>query len=279
MYTKGAVTLESFKENWKKITVIVLVSVIVDIWLHQIMPITMTDIFAPSIFVECGWFPQAVSIALIVAFAAMAVVFVLIQESLPGNKLSKGLWYGISFAGLWLIGFIEMSTAFGTSFMTEVMNWLPDGVPIILMSVLLGIYTAADSDPETRNKMRDKVTPVLVIAAFYFVGRYFAYWVVGTDSGPDPFLTFLWTLAMAVWMGIMYTALGAGSRGHSPINRALWFGWMVLGIDWFIYHLFMLIFYRMPVLELIIRPGLDVIFVVLGIYVWEKFSAGASSPA
>ncbi len=271
--------MKSLKENWKNITVIVLVSVIVDILLHQIISIAMTDIFAPSIFVERGWFPQAAGIALIITLGALAVVFVLIQENLPGKKLSKGLWYGISFAGLWLIGFIEMSTAFGTSFMTEVLNWLPDGVPIILMSVLLGIYTATDSDPATRNKMRGKVAPVLVIAAFYFVGRYFAYWVVGTDSGPDPFLAFLWTLAMAVWIGIMYMALGSGSRGQTPTTRALWFGWVVLGIDWFIYHLFMLVFFRMPVLELIVRPGLDVIFVVLGIYVWEKLAARAESPA
>ncbi|MCK4490948.1 MAG: hypothetical protein KAU23_11850 [Anaerolineales bacterium] len=271
--------MKSLKENWKKITIIVLVSVIVDVLLHQIISITMTDTFAPSIFVERGWFPQAVSIALIVTFAALAAVFVLIQKNLPRSKLSKGLLFGISFAGLWLIGFIEMSTAFGTSFMTEVINWLPDGIPIILMSLLLGIYTATDSDPATRNKIRDKITPVLVIAVFYFGGRYFAYWVVGTDSGPDPFLTFLWTLAMAVWIGIMYTALGAGSRGHSPITRALWFGWVVLGIDWFIYHLFMLIFYRMPVLELIIRPGLDVLFVMLGVYFWEKLTAKAASPA
>jgi len=271
--------MKSLKENWKKITVIVLVSVIVDILLHQIIQISMTDIFIPSTIVERGWFPQAVSIALIITFGALAAVFVLIQENLPGKKLSKGLWYGVSFAGLWLIGFIEMSTAFGTSFTTEVLNWLPDGVPIILMSLLLGIYTATDSDPATGNKMKDKLTPVLVIAAFYFVGRYFAYWVVGTNAGPDPFVAFLWTLAMAVWMGIMYAALGAGSSGHSSITRALWFGWVVLGIDWFIYHLFMLVFYRMPVLELIIRPGLDVIFVVLGVYVCEKLAARAAYDA
>lgn len=262
--------MKILKENWKKITVIVLVSVIMDILLHQIMPITMTGTFAPSIFVERGWFPQAVSIALLITFGAMAAVFVLIQENLPGKKLSKGLWYGISFAGLWLIGFIEMCAAWGTPFMTEVLNWLPDGVPIILMSLLLGIYTATDSEPATRNKMRGKVTPVLIIAACYFVGRYFAHWVVHTNAGPNPVVTFLWTLAMAVWMGIMYAALGSGSRGHSPTTRALWFGGVVLGINWGIFYLFMLIFFEWPVLDLVIRPGLDVLFVTLGVYFCEK---------
>jgi len=262
--------MKNLKENWKRITVIVLVSVLVDILLHQIIPITMPDTFAPSIFVERGWFPPAVSIGLIVTFGALAAVFVLIQKNLPGKKLSKGLLYGVSFAGLWLIGFIEMCTVWGTSFATEVTNWLPDGVPIILMSLLLGIFTATDSDPAAGNKMRGKVTPVLIIAAFYFVGRYFAYWVVRTDVGPNPFATFLWTLAMAVWMGIMYTALSPGSRGDSPTTRALWFGGVVLGIDWLIFHLFMLIFFEMPVLDLVIRPGLDVLFVVLGVFVFEK---------
>ncbi|MCD4673018.1 MAG: hypothetical protein K8R77_10175 [Anaerolineaceae bacterium] len=49
--------MKILKENWKKITVIVLVSVIMDILLHQIMPITMTGAFSPSIFVERRWFP------------------------------------------------------------------------------------------------------------------------------------------------------------------------------------------------------------------------------
>ncbi len=271
--------MKSLKENWKKITVIVLVSVIVDILLHQIIPITMIGTFTPSIFVERGWFPQAVSIALIMTFGAIAAVFVLIQKNLPGKKLSKGLLYGVSFAGLWLIGFIEMCAAWGTSFTTEVLNWLPDGIPIILMSLLLGIYTATDSDPATGNKMRGKVTPVLIIAAFYFVGRYFAYWVVHTNAGPDPFVTFLWTLAMAVWMGIMYAALGSGSRGQTPTTRALWFGGVVIGINWLIFYLFMLVFFEWPVLDLIIRPGLDVLFVILGVYVCEKLAARASYPA
>ena len=63
--------MKSIKENWKKIIVIVFVSVIVDILLHQIISITMADTFTPSIFVERGWFPQTVSIALILAFGAL----------------------------------------------------------------------------------------------------------------------------------------------------------------------------------------------------------------
>jgi hypothetical protein len=232
--------MEDLKKNWWKIIVIVLVSLIVDMLFHQIIPANLSVPFAPSVIVEQGWLLPVADIAILMTLGALAVVFVLLQENLPGKKSTKGLWYGISFGGLWLIGFLETSVVWGTPTMNAVSNWLPDCVPIILMLLLLGIFMARDSDPVTDNK----VAPVLIVAAFYLVGRYFAYWVVKTNAAynANPLFVFLWTLVMALWIGIVYAALGPGSRRHSPITRALWFGGLVLGIDWLIYHLFMFFF-------------------------------------
>ena len=267
--------MKSLKKNWRKTIVIILVSVIVDMLLHQIVPMTQPAVLAPSVIVERGWLPPVAGTGILVTFGALAVVFVLLQENLPGKKLAKGLWYGVCFAGLWLIGFVEVSVIWGsTSIADEVINWLPDGIPIILMSLLLGIFTARDSDPANENRARGNAAPVLVVAAFYLVGRYFAYGVVQTNAAysTNPLEVFLWTLAMALWMGITYAALGPGARGHSPTTRALWFGGVVLGIDWLLFHLFMLIFFRMSALDLVIRPGLDVLFVILGVFVSEKLA-------
>lgn len=49
-----------------------------------------------------------------ITFWALALVFVFIQDKLPGKKLLKGLRYGASFVVLWLIGMFEMSIAFGS---------------------------------------------------------------------------------------------------------------------------------------------------------------------
>jgi len=267
--------MQSSKTNWWKIIVVVLVAVIVDMLLHQAIPITSPAVLAPSVIVERGWLPPVAGTGILVTFGLLAVVFVLLQANLPERKLAKGLWYGLCFAGLWLIGFIEVSVVWrSTTIADEVMNWLPDGVSIFLLSLLLGLFTAQDSDPASGNRARRYAAPVLSVAAFYLVGRYFAYWVVQTNAAydPHPLAVLFWTVAMALWMGLTYAALGPGSRGQSPTGRALWFGGVVLGIDWLIFHLFLLIFFKIPALALVIRPGLDVLFVILGVFVFEKLA-------
>lgn len=266
--------MKSLRENWRKIIVIVLVCWIVDMLLHKIMPFTLATALAPSVIIERGWLLPVVGSALLITLGALAVVFVLLEENLPEKKLVKGLLYGISFGGLWLVGFIEVSLVWDAILVDEILNWLPDGISIILMSLLLGIFTARDSDPMTGSRARGKMSPLLVIAAFYFVGRYLAYWVVQTNAAfdPNPLAVFVWTLVMAVWVGIMYVVLGPGSRGDTSTTRALWFGGLVFGIDWVIFILFAPIFYDLPMLDTVFRSVLDVSFVVLGAFVFEKLA-------
>jgi len=262
-------------KDWRKISLIVFVSWIVNILLHQIIPITQPDSLASSVVIEQGLLLPVAGSAVLMTLGALAVVFVLLQENLPGKKLAKGLWYGVLFGGLWLIGFLEVSFLWNTSFVTEVFNWLPDGLSIICMSLLLGAFTARDGDPAPT-----RITPALVVAAFYFVGRYLSYWVLRTNAAYDvnSLAVFVWTLAMALWVGVMYAALAPGSRGHSTISRALWFGGLVFGIDWLVFNLFALVFVDVSALNLIVRSVLDVFFVTLGVFVIEKLADRTASP-
>jgi hypothetical protein len=273
------------KENWWKIIIIVLVCLIVDVLLHQtIMPVILSAVLPPSVIVEGGWLlPVVAGTGLLVTFGALAVVFVLLQENLPGKKLAKGLWYGVLFGGLWFLGFVEAAVLWDTTFVDEVRNWLPDGISLVLMSLLLGVFTAKDSDPIAENRSSRMGVSALVVAAFYFIGRYFAYWVMQTNADwtngafdLNSFSVLVWTLVMAVWVGVMYAALRSGSKGHSPITRALWFGGVVLGIDWLFFHLFALLFYDLSLLATAVRPVLDVLFIVLGAFVCGRLAQAGS---
>ncbi|MCP4540702.1 MAG: hypothetical protein GY832_26485 [Chloroflexi bacterium] len=272
--------MQNLKQNWKKIILIVLVSLIIDVLLHMtIMPVTQPTDVAPSIFVEQGIVPIVAGISLIVTFGAFGVVFALIQGNLPGKRISKGWWYGIAFAVFWLVGFIEVSVLFDTTLLDEINNWLADGIVLLFMSLLMGRFVAHDTNPLEKDVQRNKLGTALIVAALYFVGRYVAYSIVQINKAynPNPLDVFLWTLAMAVWIGIMYAILRTGSQGRSPITRALYFAGIILGIDWLLFNLFFLVFVNLRVLDVVVRVLIDLPFVALGAFISERLLRRSNS--
>ena len=265
--------MDTLKRNWWRITAIVFASLLIDVALHMtIMPITLPTDVAPSIFVKQNMLPLAAGIGLLITFWAYAAVFALIQDNLPGKRLAKGWWYGISFTGLWFLGFIEGSILWDTTFLDEVCNWLPDGISLLLMSLALGAFVAQDNIPAEKRSLKRKILPAFMVAVLFFIGRYVAYWVVQINRAfnPSPTDVFLCTLAMAIWIGVMYVVVGAGSKGHSPVSRALYFAGIIIGIDWLLFNLFGLVFFDLPLLDVATRALLDLPFIALGVYASER---------
>jgi len=262
--------MEPLKQNRWKIVIIVVVSLIVDMVLHMtIMPITFPTDVKLSSFVQNDLVGPIAGLALVLTFGALAIIFVRYQDWLPGKGIIKGWWYGLAFAVLWLIGFIEVSVLFDTSFADEFMNWLPDGIALLLLSLLLGAFATNNSQPAEKNRTKSR-TPILIIAVAFAIGRAFAYLIVKTNApfATDTLAVSNWTVAMGVWIGIMYAILRT-DRESSPISRALWFGVLVLGTDWLLFNLFVLVFIDLPILDVALRSLLDLPFIVAGIFVTE----------
>ena len=97
--------MDSERVHGWKILFSVLVAVLVDLILHMLFARRVEYDFAPSFIVEKGFFLPAVSIALLIWFGALAVIFGVIQKNMPGSKVAKGWRYGIAFpvpAAKWL---------------------------------------------------------------------------------------------------------------------------------------------------------------------------------
>jgi hypothetical protein len=80
-----------------KIIAISIISAILDVILHAILAPTYNYDYPPSYFVQSGLLKPAAAISLLIIFFLLSVVFVYIQENLPGSKLSKGIRFGVSF--------------------------------------------------------------------------------------------------------------------------------------------------------------------------------------
>ncbi len=206
-----------------------------------------------------------------ITFGALAGIFVLIQDTLPGTKLHKGLLYGFLFGVLWFIGMFEPGIS---PLWLSFFSGLADGLPILLLGILLGVFTATDTGTNLEQRAANPMLSIVIVALLYTIGRYFSYAILHIDSAYStlPFATLFWTVGMGLWVGGMVQLLKQGVRGNSPLKRALMFGGIIYGTDWLLYHLFMILFFDISLADLVLRAGTDAIFVAVGVFILERFA-------
>ncbi len=154
----------------------------------------------------------------------------------------------------------------------EIYTGIADSSGILVMSLFLGKYLADDT---LKEKIIPKTTylAITIIAVMYIMVRYLSYSVLKIESSyaTQPLATFLWTLVMGSWIGIVYTVIGMNNYQKNPLKHALLFGGLVFGLQWIIFNLFALLFIVVPVWDLIFRSVFDTFAVILGVYFFSMF--------
>jgi hypothetical protein len=263
--------MEKLKRNQWKIMGIVLICTLFDIVVHYFGPDTLDIGLPKSVIVKNGLLIPATILLFFITFGALAGIFVLIQETLPGTKLYKGLRYGLLFGGLWFIGMFEPGLS---PLWLSFVSGLADGLPILLLGILLGVLTATDTGHNLEQRAANPMLSIVTVTLLYTIGRYFSYAIIHIDSAYTtlPFATLFWTVGMGLWVGVMVQLLKQGVKGNSPLKRALIFGGIIYGTDWLLYHLFMILFFEMSLVDLVLRAGTDAIFVTIGVFIIERFA-------
>ncbi|HSQ92815.1 MAG TPA: hypothetical protein VLL74_00805 [Methanoregula sp.] len=255
-----------------RIFAVSVVSAVLDMILHAFLAPTYTYDYPPSFFVQSGLFKPAAGIALLVIFALLSIVFVVIQENLPGSRISKGMRFGVSFGGLWLIGVPGMTIFFNSPLLHEVTGGACDAASLVILGVLLGIWTATDSPEQKDRSPLRTLSAILVIAFFFIIGQYAAFMFMSRTpyfsiAGTS---TFIWTAVLGIWTGVVYWLLRQGAGNDcSILKRSLFFGGVIVGINWILFNLFVLLFVAMPVPDPFILAGLNIVSIIAGMVVFE----------
>jgi hypothetical protein len=257
--------------GWK-ILFLVFLAVFVDLILHMLFAPRVEYNFPPGFFIEKGLFLPAVSIALLIWFGTIAIVFTLIQNNLPGTKVTKGWRYGIAFAGLCLLAIIEVSLVFESPLIKELRVSATDSVSILLLGLVLGKFTATDGQHPPKQ-IEDGKIAFIVIPLVFLIGRYFGHVFLHTRSAylEKPMATFLWTLGLGGWLSVMYRLLKE-YREASAIVHAVRFGGLVFGSFWLIHNSFALIFMKLSGLEVLKRVLIDSFFLSVSIGLVHRLS-------
>ena len=250
--------------------VIVFIVTTICLILHQFAPDVKKEGIPLSIFFENGLFIPIVTLDLIITFALLAFVFQLTAPKLNGTKTVKALKFGVPFAFLWILGFFEGYLYYGTSFKHDLLHGLVDGFSIIVLSFLLSFNTINNS----ANKI-GKTNPIsiIVICLFYFAGRYILYLLFKIESAvfDKPYTMILWTFLIGLTIGIMYFLFEESLSQYSSFKKAIWFGVVILGINWIMFYSFAPIFQELSFIDNFSRPIIDILLVTQGVYIYQKF--------
>lgn len=223
----------------------------------------------PSIFVKTGTVYPVLILYYWVVYIVLACIFVLIQQELPGSQKKKGTLFGLCFGMMYLIGMYEGILILKDTFVNSTWVGLCDGLPILLMGVLTGVFVGT---PGNKNHRIQKPLAVFIISLLFILGRYLSYSMLHIQSAYQdiPLGTFLWTLCQGLWVSVMYLTLRPGVKGKFSISRALFFGAFIFGVNWLLYHFFIPIMFETSVSDILIRVGVDVLSVTAGAFIYEK---------
>lgn len=219
-----------------------------------------------------GYFPPIAFASIIIAFCIIGLTFLAIQKDIPGNKPRKGALFGIALGGMYLVGMIEAYVVYPVPLLGEIYTGMVDGIAILVMGFLLGRYLATDAPAEQRQ-LQGTYATALSILIFYVLMRYFLYAAIGVESSYStrPVATFLWTAGMGCWIAVMYILIGRHGGIQSNIGKAFLFGALVFGLNWIAFNLFVLLFIKVPLSDLLYRSALDAVAVIVGVYVPSVF--------
>lgn len=269
------------KKQWLKMALIILLITVVRTMIQPFIPESGPSPFPKSVFVDTGLMPIAFVIYGIVMLGLLAVVFLLIQDRLPGSRIAKGLSFGLLFGLLWFVYLLEPLPHGSWQIPACLYYPVIDGMTVASLGVLLGLFIATDSKKGPgRARMNASALALVAIPALFLLGRLLTYnlFHIYSSYTTRQFDTLLWGAAMGVEILIMYLLLRPGIAGKSPLAKAAFFGIVMFGINIFLNDMFMPIPFDMQLWglgaftyeDMVARTLMDVLFVTAGVFACEK---------
>lgn len=210
-----------------------------------------------------------------IAFGSIAYIFYRYEDKLEGSCIIKGLSYGTGIGILWLWAMPEGVSLYGNPFINELVTGGCDAVPIIVMGLLLGIFTAGNNNHENRKKpvsLSNILISCFIFSTIFTAGRYLFYYTGIMRSGyhTHPGFTFIWTVLMGICIGITYILLGKAAQSSTKLLSAIKFGTIIFGANWLVFMAFMPCIIKGLLTDLIIRAVIDIVLVTLSYYISES---------
>ncbi|MCT8337146.1 hypothetical protein FKB36_06460 [Methanoculleus sp. Afa-1] len=254
------------------IVAVVVVCILFDIVLHLVTNAYSTMPESPSYSMVAELLGTGITVSLwaLLSFSGAACVYCRIRDVVPGEGVKKGVRYGSAIALIWLFAMLEGVSLFGNPIINEFVVGLSDAVPVILMAILLSLINAEKGENAAVKPftLRQKMAAISIFTGIFLIGRYAAYVTGVIQSGYQTSLvyTFFWTLLMGACIGVVCILLGNIGDTLSLERRAAKFGFLIFGVNWATFLLFMPLLFSGYLIDVLSRIIIDTLLVTTGYY-------------
>jgi len=262
---------EGFMKTGERIKIILIIvfCVLLDVFLHMLTAPygTIPDNPALSVISQMIGVEATASFWALLAFSVVAFVYWRIRDDIPGKNVGKGMRYGTVVASLWFLGMLEGVSLFGNPIIKEVIVGLSDAIPVFLMCLLLSLVSTAKDSVHYQATLfpRQTCKVISLFAVQFLAGRYIAYSTGAIKSGIHdmPLETFAWTLLVGIAIGSSFVLLGNYRHAKSMIHRAGRFSFLIFGMNWAVFLVFMPLLFSGYTTDVFIRIVLDTTLVMI----------------
>ncbi|MDR2770411.1 MAG: hypothetical protein LBB57_00055 [Clostridiales Family XIII bacterium] len=262
-----------------KILAVSAVTTVFRIAIQMVMPQAEQNVLEPSVFVTNGTLPIAFGVLALLVYGILAAAFLLFNRGISGDRIVRGVKYGAALAFIWAV-FLFEQLPHGTSFLLDnVLYALVDGFALLIMGLLIGLLlTERDNGGKTVRdaaSIAGKGAPaktaawVSITTVVFVLGRMLQYNVFGTYSSFEakPVVTILWCIgAGAVSAGVtiwLRNRAAATGRYRHPLAIAC----SLFAVNLAFFNFFMPLVLDVSILDLLVRTGVDIAAIALGLLI------------
>ncbi|MDR3214940.1 MAG: hypothetical protein LBT75_01510 [Bacilli bacterium] len=201
----------------------------------------------------------------IIVYSIITGLFLLIQNGFKGNKLSKGIKYGLLLSIIWMVYLLE-PLPHAKSFLSDNFAYIiADGLSLLILGILAS-YLLFDTNKTIKKDISFKLNDyfiIIFISIIFVLGRLVLYNFLDIYScfESNTVITMLW----CILVGIVVTTVILILIKKSNLKRGL----LIFIINLVLFNGFMVLFFDMSHLplgwyDLLFRTLIDIISISLG---------------
>lgn len=253
-----------------KLILIGFITTILRAMLQTLMPVGQQTVLAPSMFINNGSMPLVFMVYGTFAYTMIAVIFLILHKNLSGNRIIKGLKFGILYSLLWSIYLME-PLAHGVP-IDKITYPIADSAVLIVMGLLLGRFIAISSPIKKYKFTKHSLGSIGFITVLFFIGRMIEYTIFNIYSSfnESPVSSIVWVIGTGIVIGLVFDYINPLIGSKSITYKSFIFGVVIFGVDLFAFNFFIPIIFNYDMLDLITRTIVDIIFVFSGSYIANK---------
>jgi hypothetical protein len=248
--------------------VAVILSTIIAIIAHAILPAEVNIEEFDSIFVKTLGFPVVASLYFLILFihCTITVNYFGKKSSMSGNQI--GLRYGLSFALIYLIGMQEIVvdaspfSVWGIDFVKyQIFMGLGDAIPVFILCMIIGHFAVKNilkNTPTHRNNLLNNIVTICFITLAIFIIRITGYktGIIYSNYNEYPLPCSIWTILFGATLGFIFVFLKPVYMNMKLYNLKIII--LTIGVNWIIFNSFIGLIFKGVMPQMITRSVIDI---------------------